>query len=167
MLRFVQDVGACWLLHGIKRIRTLVCCGRDERLRKLSGQIVLMLDHPQSKQVFHYGRWTLLYFSCACWLLSCHWVQLKRAWLYCLCTFPSGANKSSCEPHLLQANSPRFFIFQPVLIQEELQSLLHLCGPVLDLLQYVYVSPLLGSLELDAGLSRREGSPTSTWEHCS
>ncbi|KAK4810494.1 hypothetical protein QYF61_004274, partial [Mycteria americana] len=41
---------------------------------------------------------------------------------------------------------------QPFLIGEMLQSFHHLCGPALDSLQYVHVSLVLGSPELDTGL---------------
>lgn len=54
--------------------------------------------------------------------------------------------KAPPEPSLLLAEQSQ--LSQPFLILQMLQSI-HLCGPFLDLLQYVYVSLVLGIPEQD------------------
>jgi len=56
----------------------------------------------------------------------------------------------SPEPSLLQAEQPK--ISEPFLTGEMLQSFNHLCGPLLDSVQYVHFSLVLGSSELHVAL---------------
>lgn len=55
--------------------------------------------------------------------------------------------KAPLEPSLLLAEQYQFS--QPFLNLQMPQSINHLCGPLLDLLQYVYVSLVLGISEQD------------------
>ena len=57
--------------------------------------------------------------------------------------------RSAPEPSLLQAQQSQ--LSQPFLICQMLQPLCHLCGPLLGPLQYVHVSLVLRSPELDTG----------------
>lgn len=55
--------------------------------------------------------------------------------------------KALPEPYLLLPEQSQ--LSQPFLILQMPQSVNHLCGPLLDLLQYVYVSFVLGISEQD------------------
>lgn len=81
------------------------------------------------------------------------WAPLKRVWLSLSCILPLGIYTHSwdlSEASFLQAEQPQ--CTQPVPRQEMLQSFNHPCSPSLDSLQYVHVSHILGSPELDTGL---------------
>lgn len=73
------------------------------------------------------------------------------SWLHVHCTFPSGICKtllkSPTEPPLLQTEQSH--LSQPFLIGEVLQSLKHLCGPLLHFFHYVPESLAWGSPELN------------------
>jgi len=57
------------------------------------------------------------------------------------------------QPSALQAEQPQFS--QPVLIREVFHPLDHFCGPLLDVLKQVCVSPVLRTPHLDAVLQVR------------
>ena len=81
-------------------------------------------------------------------LKSCPWALLRKAWLSLL-YFPA-----QISTHMDKIPLSLLFsrLSQPLPISKMLQSLRHLCGPALDLLQYVHVSPALGSPALDPAL---------------
>ena len=90
------------------------------------------------------------------WFSSCPLplvLSQGTTWLPPLHSVPSGICihwRDAPEPALRQARQPQ--LSQPLLTEEMLQSTNHLCGPVLDLLQYVYIPLVLGSPELNLAL---------------
>ena len=64
-----------------------------------------------------------------------------------------GCYQVSLEPSLLQAEQPQ--LSRPVLVGEVFHSLCHFCGPPLDALQQVCVSPVLRIPHLDTVLQVR------------
>jgi len=61
-----------------------------------------------------------------------------------------GCYQNTSELSVLQAEQPQ--LSQPVLLGEMFRPLDHFCGPALDALQQVYVSPVLRTPHLDAVL---------------
>lgn len=95
----------------------------------LSGQVH---SHPHSKNVFPGFQREPPVFVCAYYVWSCHWASPKRAWLHLLWT-PSlqvFVYIDEVSLNLLQAEQSQ--LCQPFLIGRMLQSLHHLCGPLLD-----------------------------------
>lgn len=90
---------------------------------------------------------------CAPCCLSCHWAPLRRLWLCLLIPPITYSDTATWYPRrlsLLQAEESQNS--QPFLLQQMFQSLNHLCGPFLYLLQYVHVCLALGSPELNQAL---------------
>lgn len=91
--------------------------------------------------------------------MSCHWAALRKAWLHLLyCSHQVFMHIDEIPlKHLLSAlKSPRS---QPLLIHKILQVLNHLRGASLYSFQFVHVSFVLGSLELDPALQMCLTSP--------
>ena len=120
------------------------------RLHHLSGQSVPVLRHPHSEKVLTNVQSEPPVFQFVP-LASCpgtghHWeepvsVLLLSSFMYVL--YPTLSRLFS----RLESQLP-----QPFLRGGMLQSLHHLCGPSLDSLQYVHLSPVLGTPALDPAL---------------
>lgn len=89
--------------------------------------------------------------SCVSVCAHCHWAPLKRDSLHFLCTFPSVSLHTLIRSSRIftRLNSPSSL---SLLECEMLQSLNHLCGPLLDSLHYVHPSFLLGRQKLDTAV---------------
>jgi len=120
------------------------------RLHNRSGQSMTVLGHSHSEKVF--PDLQIESPVCVRCLLSCHWTPLKSTWLHLLYAFLTGIYlhwwNSPIEPSLLQAKLSQFS--QPFLTEEMLQSLNHLSSPLLDCLQQLGISLVLGDPELNA-----------------
>ena len=80
-------------------------------------------DSSQSKSIFWCSNGTSCVLVSACFLSSCHWAPLKRAWLHSLCTLPSGVCEHwwvTPKPSLLQAEQSQ--LSQPFLVGDMLHS---------------------------------------------
>ena len=84
---------------------------------------------------------------CVYCLLFCHWIPLRRVWLFLLYSTPSGTYSIPPDYSLLQSEQSQFS--QPFHIWQILQSFYHLYYPLLDLIQHVRVCHLLWSPESD------------------
>ena len=72
----------------------------------------------------------------------------------------NGCNQVTSEPSLLQAEQPQ--LSQPVLVVDVFHPLSHFCGPPLDALQQLHVSPVLRTPHLDTVL--QVGPPVQSRE---
>lgn len=141
-----------------------------QRLQNFPGRLVLVLSHPH-REVFPDVQIMFQGFS-LCWNTACFslWLLLlvlslllRRAWsiflpFRCkkgpLCTLPSGIyilwsywafSAPGWKPHLLYWKDERA---QPFHIGDWPQSLHHCFGFLMDSIQYVHVSLVVGSSEL-------------------
>lgn len=74
-----------------------------------------------------------------------------RTWVYLLCTLSSGiCHTDGIPPSLFCAEQSQFS--QPFITGEVLQHINNFCDLLLDLLQYIHSSLVLGNPELDTAL---------------